>query len=200
MTQNKEKTSLIVFLKYPEPGKVKTRLAKDVGEKRAAEIYSKMVTTILEQVINSTSYRTIIYYDPPDKLDEIIRWLRKNDLSYSAQSGKTLGDRITNAFKEVFDSGTDKAVIIGTDCVDVFSDTIREAISVLGNKDVIVGPAEDGGYYLLGLNKHRPEIFKDIKWSTEEVLKQTIEKILDHNLSYALLRTLNDIDNVNDLN
>jgi len=200
MSHTEEKTILIVFLKFPEPGKVKTRLAQDVGEERAAEIYSKMATAILEQVTGSTGYRTIIYYDPPEKLEEIKSWLRKYDLLYSAQSGKTLGNRIINAFREVFDNGAEKTVIIGTDCVDVDSDTIKEAIAVLENNDVVLGPAEDGGYYLLGLNKHRPEIFKDIDWSTERVLKQTIEKILEKNLSYRLLKTLKDIDNANDLN
>lgn len=200
MSNTKEKITLIVFLKYPEPGKVKTRLAKDVGEEQAAEIYSKMATTILEQVTGSTGYGIIIYYDPPEKLDEIKNWLRKYDLLYSAQSGKTLGNRITNAFKEVFDKGADKTVIIGSDCVDVDSDTIKEAITVLKYNDVVLGPAEDGGYYLLGLKKHRPEIFKDIDWSTERVLKQTIEKILENNLSYRLLKILKDLDNVNDLN
>jgi len=200
MTNNKEKTTLIVFLKFPEPGKVKTRLAKDVGEERAATIYSNIAKTIVENVVDHDSYKTAIYYDPPGKEEEIQQWIGNQTLQYYAQKGNFLGDKISNAFEEVFINGSEYAVIIGSDCVDVSSDTIKEALTLLNENDVVLGPANDGGYYLLGLNKHRTEIFQDIDWSTEQVLNQTIEKILENNLSYRLLKILKDIDNVNDLN
>ncbi len=200
MTNNIIKNILIIFLKYPEAGKVKTRLAKDLGDQRAAEIYSEMSLEIINNVLDASSYRTIIFYDPPEKENEIRNWIGKEEVQYLPQVGNTLGDKISNAFKEVFSSKSQRAVIIGTDCTDVTSETITQAINSLTDVDVVLGPAVDGGYYLLGLNNHTPEIFEEIKWSTESVLNQTIEKIKENKLSYELLNTLQDIDTIDDLN
>ena len=191
--------TLIIFLKYPEPGKVKTRLAKDVGDNVAAKIYSYMAMTIIENVVDPKSYNMIIFYDPPEKEKEIKNWIGKKEVQYSPQVGNTLGDRISNAFKEVYSNGTGKIVIIGTDCLDVTSENIKEAMKKLENCDVTLGPAEDGGYYLVGLNKYTPQIFRDIDWSTDRVLEQTLERIKVKKLNYELLKTLKDIDTFDDL-
>ena len=191
--------TLIIFIKYPEPGKVKTRLAHDIGESEAARIYSVMAESIIEKTSDSSNYSTIIFYNPPEKEDEIKEWINKKEVQYMPQAGNILGDKISNAFEKVFSTGTDKAVIIGSDCIDVDKETISTAIKLLEHNDVILGPAEDGGYYLLGLNKYVPGIFQDIEWSTENVLKQTIERISENNLKFNLLKTLKDIDTVDDL-
>ena len=190
--------TLIIFLKYPEPGKVKTRLAKDLGEEQAASLYSIMVKTILKNV-PSDSYNTVIYYDPPDKKEEVKTWIGEVKVRYSPQVGNTLGDRITNAFKREFADGSGKAAIIGTDCVDVTTDIINQTMELLDGYDVVIGPAQDGGYYLLGLRQFYPYIFEDIEWSTNRVLDQTIGKITGHKLKYSLLKTLKDIDTVDNL-
>lgn len=191
--------TLIIFIKYPEAGKVKTRLAKDIGDTEAAEIYSQMTRTIIERTSDPANYSTIIFYDPPEKEQEVKEWINKKELSYLPQLGNTLGERISSAFKEVYSSGTDKALIIGSDCVDVDKEILNKAIEALNTTDVILGPAEDGGYYLLGLNKYTPEIFQDIQWSTERVLEETIQKINTNGLKYELLKTLKDVDTVDDL-
>ncbi len=200
MTNSTKKNTLIVFLKYPEAGKVKTRLAKDVGDQRAAEIYSRMSKTIIENVLDVSGYRTIIFYNPPEKENEIRDWLGNKQCPITPQAGETLGDKIVDAFAQVFSSGADKAVIIGTDCIDVSSETITQAINSLEDVDVVLGPAVDGGYYLLGLNNHIPEIFQEIEWSTDRVLNQTHERIKDKKLSFELLKTLKDIDTLDDFN
>lgn len=200
MTNSTKKNTLIVFLKYPEAGKVKTRLAKDVGDQRAAEIYSRMSKTIIENVLDASGYRTIIFYNPPEKENEIRDWLGNKQCPITPQAGETLGDKIVDAFTQVFSSGADKAVIIGTDCIDVSSETITQAINSLEDVDVVLGPAVDGGYYLLGLNNHIPEIFQEIEWSTDRVLNQTLERIKDKKLSFELLKTLKDIDTLDDFN
>jgi rSAM/selenodomain-associated transferase 1 len=200
MTQKTNKNTLIIFLKYPEAGKVKTRLAKDIGNNEAARIYSLMTLNIIESVVAPECYNTIIFYDPPEKEQEIKNWVGKKEIQYSPQEGNTLGDRISNAFKVVFSSGIEKAVIIGTDCLDVSSDIINVAIHLLDETEVVLGPAEDGGYYLLALNKYRPEIFQDIDWSTKHVLEQTVLKIVENKLTYHKLKTLKDIDTVEDIN
>jgi len=192
--------TLIIFIKYPLAGKVKTRLAKDVGESEAARIYSQMAKTIIENTSDPESYNTIIFYDPPEKEQEIKHWIEKTELQYLPQTGNTLGDRISSAFMKVYSSGADKAVIIGSDCIDVNRETINEAMGSLQDVDVVLGPAEDGGYYLLGLKRHIPEILQEIDWSTDRVLGQTLEKIKEKKLKYELLKTLKDIDTVEDLN
>jgi len=200
MTKKTKKNALIIFLKYPQAGKVKTRLAKDVGDYEAARIYSNMALNIIESVVDPKSYNTILFYYPPEKEKEIKDWVGEKEVQYSPQVGNTLGDRISNAFKEVFSSSADKTVIIGTDCLDITSENIKEALYLLDETEVVLGPAEDGGYYLLGLNKYRPQIFQDIDWSTEHVLEQTVLRIVENSLNYSLLKTLKDIDTVDDIN
>ena len=200
MTNSTTKNTLIIFLKYPEAGKVKTRLAKDVGDQRAAEIYSQMSKTIIDNVSESNGYETAIFFDPPDKEYEIRNWIGKKEVPFAPQRGDTLGDKISNAFKEVFSSESERVVIIGTDCIDVSSKTITQAINSLEDVDVVLGPVVDGGYYLLGLNNHIPEIFQEIEWSTDRVLNQTLERIKEKKLSFELLETLIDIDILDDLN
>lgn len=191
--------TLIIFLKYPEPGKVKTRLAKDVGAVKAADIYSNMTSTIIQNVLDPQNYNTAIFYDPPEKETEVKNWLGEKELLYFPQEGRSLGDKISNAFREIFSEGSEKTVIIGSDCIDVNAETINNTIELLNYSDIVVGPAEDGGYYLLGASQFNPQIFEDIDWSTDRVLGQTIEKIKENNLKYRLLKTLKDIDTVYDL-
>ncbi|MCH7518951.1 MAG: TIGR04282 family arsenosugar biosynthesis glycosyltransferase [Candidatus Dadabacteria bacterium] len=199
MTDKVEKNTLIIFLKYPEAGKVKTRLAKEVGAQKAADIYSYMAKKIIGNVLDKDCYRTIIFYDPPEKENEIKTWLENKQCQIIPQAGETLGDKIIDAFAQVFSSGADKAVIIGTDCIDISSKTITKAIKSLKGVDVVLGPAEDGGYYLLGLSSRIPEIFHEIEWSTGRVLNQTLERIKEKKLNYELLKTLKDIDTIDDL-
>ncbi len=191
--------TLIIFIKYPQAGKVKTRLAKDIGDNEAAKIYSQMTKTIIEKTIDTANYNTFIFYDPPEKEQDIKKWINKKELNYLPQLGNTLGERISSAFKEVYSSGTNKALIIGSDCIDVDKVTINEAIDLLDTTDVILGPAQDGGYYLLGTNEYSPQIFQDIEWSTDKVLQQTIQQVNKMGLKYKLLKTLKDIDTVDDL-
>ena len=191
--------TLIIFIKYPQAGKVKTRLAKDVGESEAARIYSQMAKTIIEKTIDTANYNTIIFYDPPEKEQDVKEWINNKELNYLPQLGNTLGERISSAFKEVYSSGSNRALIIGSDCIDVDKGIINEAMDSLDSTDVILGPAEDGGYYLLGTNGYFPQIFQDIDWSTDKVLQQTIQKIYKNGLNYELLKTLKDIDTVDDL-
>ena len=195
--------TLIVFAKFPEPGKVKTRLAKDLGESRAAEIYSSMALDIISRVSRSGLYDTVIFYDPPEKRKEIAIWLGdcKNIKAEHLipQTGCTLGERIAAAFQTVLSTEDKKAVIIGTDCTEVSAGIIEDSFEALREYDVLIGPSEDGGYYLLGLKSFIPELFQDIEWSTERVLEQTVNRIRQMGISHKLLEPLRDIDNIHDL-
>lgn len=107
---------------------------------------------------------------------------------------------MANAFSKTFSLRAEKAVIIGTDCIDISNDLISQAFAELDRTDVVLGPTQDGGYYLLGLKKLIPEIFNNVDWSTDRVLNQTLKTLREKGLRFQLLQTLKDIDTANDLN
>ena len=193
------KNTLIIFLKHPEPGKVKTRLAEEIGAQRAAEIYSAMAERIVSELSLCPEYHTLLQYHPPEKENEIRDWLANTRMRLRAQSGESLGDKLSEEFEKIFSEDTERAVVIGTDCVDITVDHLREAFSYLDEYDAVLGPARDGGYYLLGLRAHDSRIFGGIDWSTGLVLSQTIERLNSLSLRYILLEELNDIDTASDL-
>ena len=191
--------NLILFLKYPEKGKVKTRLSKDIGNEKALLIYKKSVSELLNQ-LDSNNYDISIYYCPENKNDEVKKWINLPDIKYLAQSGDDLGIRMLNAFKDSISLKYAKTVIIGTDCLEITNSLLSQSFDLLDDSDLVLGPATDGGYYLIGLKAVVDTIFQDIHWSTEKVLKQTIKKAKEIKLSYKFLDFLSDIDTLEDLN
>jgi len=190
--------SIIIFTRYPIEGKVKTRLASTIGNHHAKEFY-KMISEI---IINDTklirnSYKYVFYSDEAEK-EMVKKWLGRSFL-YSHQEGKELGERMTNAFRKVFSHGAKKAIIIGTDIPDLSSQIIKEAIRKLDKTDLVIGPSKDGGYYLLGMKKYLPALFKNIEYGTNSVFAETIAKAEKLNLTYSTLELLQDIDTEEDL-
>ncbi len=190
--------TLIIFVKYPEPGKVKTRLAADIGKEKAAKIYKGMAETVISNVLRSEDYRSVIFFDPPERKSDFERWLGNSHMLLP-QEGQSLGERMVKAFDKVFSFGAERAVIIGTDCVEISNELVSQGFSALKNADIVIGPAEDGGYYLLGLKRPIREIFNKINWGTNLVLNQTLKKARKEGLKFQLLKTLKDIDTVKDL-
>ena len=191
--------NLILFLKYPEKGRVKTRLDKDIGNEKALLIYKKLVSKILNQ-IDSNNYNISIYYFPENKKNEVKKWINLPNIKYLPQSGDDLGARMLNAFKDSISLKYTKTVIIGTDCLEINDNIISKSFYLLDDSNLVLGPATDGGYYLIGLKAVVETIFQDIHWSTEKVLKQTINKAKEIKLSYKFLDFLSDIDTLEDLN
>ena len=210
--------TLIVFLKYPTPGQVKTRLAKDIGNERSCFIYKSLAEHVIKNIIpkNQRTYDVRIFFTPADKANEIKAWLKPflnimpgTSAQFISQEGNDLGKRMSTAFKKTLQSypcvnedkrfSSHQAIIIGTDCPEIDAELIKNAFKVLKRKDVIIGPCKDGGYYLIGMTRYIPELFVDIDWSTSRVFDQTIEKIRKNNLSYGILKTLSDIDRIEDL-
>ena len=185
--------TLIVFVKYPEPGKVKTRLAVGVGSERAAELYKGFVERILEQV-NSSTYKIVLYCDQAERLIDFKNWLGA-DYDFKFQEGEDLGERMKNAFYNEFEDGANHVSIIGTDCLSIDECVICNAFDNLQDKKVVLGPASDGGYYLLALREFRDDIFKNVNWSTEKVFEQTVSKIEE---GCGVLPVLSDIDTYQD--
>jgi len=196
------KRALIIFLKYPEAGKVKTRLAGRIGDRKAARVYKMMAEDVIAAAgkVSAQAVRIFCYFSPAEKEREIRSWLSgKIECENLAQYGADLGRRMSNAFRDVFQRGLDRACIIGTDCPGTNSDVISQAFDALEGTDVVIGPAHDGGYYLLGLRNRCDEIFAGVPWSTRWVFSRTLAKIEKLGLSCRKLTELADIDSLEDL-
>lgn len=190
--------SIILFVKYPVEGKVKTRLAESIGNSKAVKIYSGLAErTVIEMKRLKNSYNYIFYSDESEK-ERIKKWIRGN-FFYAPQKGDDLGERMSNAFRLVFGHGASKALIIGTDIPDLSTEIINDAIKKLDDFDVVIGPSPDGGYYLLGMKEFTPELFENITYSTNTVFEDTVKKIKDKNKSYTTLETIEDIDTEDEL-
>ncbi|NIP31569.1 MAG: DUF2064 domain-containing protein [Candidatus Dadabacteria bacterium] len=201
MKNNSNPNALIIFVKYPTPGEVKTRLGKSIGYEKAASLYSLIAKFIINKLTDSKSYTSLIFYSPENKKEEVKKWLNRNELEYFPQTGNSLGEKISNAFKHCFSSGKKNVAIVGTDCIEINEKELSNVFGMLSenNIDVILGPSLDGGYYLLGLNKYRNKIFNNIEWSTNKVLNKTINIINENNLLYQTIEEKNDIDQIEDI-
>jgi uncharacterized protein len=191
---------LLIFARYPAPGQVKTRLIPALGADGAASLYRQMVEHTLQQARALGQIRPIsieIWFTGGSQAS-MQDWLGQ-DLIYELQPLGDLGDRLSYAFQATFNKGNTSAVIIGTDCPELNPAILAQAFSALHYNELILGPAKDGGYYLIGLQKLIPELFRGISWSTPAVFQQTdnIAGIL--NLTRAYLRPLSDIDVPQDL-
>lgn len=192
---------LVIFTRYPEPGTTKTRLAKLLGPVKAAEIQKKLTEHTLQQaerLLQLSSVSISIYFDggSPKKMQE---WLGTVG-TYRCQGEGDLGSRMARAVGETFKQGFSKIVIIGTDCPCLQADHIKEAFETLDRKDLVLGPAADGGYYLIGLRQHEEALFKNIDWGTASVLAKTLNLAAAKDLSCTLLEKLHDVDRPEDLN
>jgi rSAM/selenodomain-associated transferase 1 len=186
------KSGLIIFLKNLEYGKVKTRLAATLGHETAMEIY-RLLLEHTRAVTENIKIDKFLFYSDQIEEDE---W--PTDFSKYVQEGGDLGERMLNAFRLLFSKGYEKLVIIGTDCLELNSGIIESSLTELEKTDAVIGPAKDGGYYLLGLTKECPFLFRNITWSSESVLLQTVTILDQKKLSYSFLETLNDIDEAED--
>lgn len=191
---------LIIFTRYPEPGRTKTRLIPALGPEGAAQLHRQMAEKMMRTAQELAKLQPVsieIQYTGSD-LQLMQNWLGL-DLTYQLQGTGDLGDRIIQAFQVAFMAGKSSVVIIGTDCPDLSCDILSQAFEMLQHQDVVIGPAQDGGYYLIGLSRLIPELFQGINWGTAEVLQQTITICQDLNCSVAYLPQLSDIDRPEDL-
>ncbi len=188
----KKNDLLIVFVKNIILGKVKTRLAKSIGAIGAFKIYSELVDITEKATTNITAGKHIYFSDV------IISSKWKGDKKF-IQEGKDLGSRMQNAFQNGFDEGYENILLIGSDLPDISKNIINSAFEKLENNDVVFGPAEDGGYYLIGLSKIIPSIFENKPWSQSELLTVTLAELKTQKKTIGLIETLNDIDTFEDL-
>jgi rSAM/selenodomain-associated transferase 1 len=191
---------LIVFVKYPQPGQVKSRLAKDYDDDFAADLYRAFVLDILECVVKGNWQLQIFFY-PPEKETEIKK-LFGNGHEYQPQRDTDLGERMKSAFTDCFSEGFKSIVLIGSDLPDLPLKIIEDAFAALDSlSDAVIGPAADGGYYLIGFryDTFLPAIFEGLKWGTPLVLEKTIRILKAKNYNMQLIDEWHDIDTGNDL-
>jgi rSAM/selenodomain-associated transferase 1 len=197
---------LIVFTRYPEVGKVKTRLIPALGQEGAMVLHRQMVERTIkrarawrEQSGLSPAIDSAIevWFTGGDEV-QMAAWLGE-DLGYVRQPEGDLGDRMATAFREAFEQGYGSVVIIGTDCPGIDMEVLAEGFGLLEQQELVLGPAQDGGYYLIGLQRLVPELFRSISWSTAEVLKQTEALANSLDLTRAYLPELADVDLPKDL-
>ncbi len=194
---------VILFTRYPRPGKVKTRLIGRLGAQGAADLHRKMTEQVLHQikpVLQTVKIQLHIYYCEGSK-QEMTNWLGSG-FSYHLQQGDGLGQRMANGFIQAGQQGAGRILLIGSDCPEIDADILLQGMENLRTHDLVLGPAMDGGYYLIGLNGAKTEqttLFDDISWGTDQVLRQTITQAENAGLSFHLLPQLHDIDRPEDL-
>jgi len=183
---------VLVFQKNAVLGKVKTRLASGMGELRALEIYRHLIQ-LTYSALEDVPVPVWTYFS--DYIPESTHPSVEKSL---VQEGQDLGERMANAFARSFESGMEKVVLIGTDCPTLQSNHLNEAFEALNYSDLVVGPATDGGYYLIGMNRRADYLFEGITWSTSQVLSETLNVASQHGLTTTLLCELDDIDTQED--
>ncbi|MFT2009578.1 TIGR04282 family arsenosugar biosynthesis glycosyltransferase [Pontibacter sp. 13R65] len=192
MTQNQ----LIIFAKNTEKGKVKTRLAKDIGDDQALLVYQKLLGHTLQVIAQVPDTDKALYYD--SYIPQQDSWKNAHYQQY-VQQGLDLGDRMFQAFSAAFKKGYKRVVLIGTDCPELLPEHIQTTFTYLQKEPVVIGPAKDGGYYLIGTTEPLKALFYNKTWSSPLVLQQTLGTLQAIKRTALLLPTLFDLDDVHDL-
>jgi rSAM/selenodomain-associated transferase 1 len=186
---------LLIFTRNPRLGKVKTRLAKDIGDQKALEVYRELLRITASVALKVPCFRLVSYDTALEDNDAFNPAYFMKDV----QVGADLGERLSEAFTAAFRTGFASVVCIGSDCPSLNEEIINTAFEQLKSHDLSVGPARDGGYYLIGMKKAHYQLFKNKLWGSENVLLDTLLDARNLGLSYYLLPTLSDIDAVSDL-
>lgn len=192
-TSMSEKRLLIVFVKNAILGTAKTRLAKTIGNEAAFEVY-KHLMQITENATAEVNNCDVHIYFSSEK--DGSRW---TNYPQFVQQGNDLGERMSDAFRRGFQEGYSHIVGVGSDLPDLTSEIIEKGLQELTKNDAVFGPAEDGGYYLIGMRSMIDCIFEDKPWSTEDLLDITLKDLKENDYSVGLIETLNDVDTEEDL-
>jgi rSAM/selenodomain-associated transferase 1 len=192
-------TCILLFVKYPEKGKVKRRLTTDLNEEIIQELYRCFVQDTLTTIKKIDTHLFICFF-PVDLEKKFHEWLGST-FSYLPQKGTNLGERMKNCFSEAFTKGFRKVVLMGSDSPDLTEAFLHSAFAELQTHNVVLGPSSDGGYYLIGFRNttFTPSVFEETHWSTPMVFKETMAKIKEANQSVSILPVWSDVDTITDL-
>jgi rSAM/selenodomain-associated transferase 1 len=192
-------TPLIIFAKKPTPGRVKSRLIPLLGADRAAKLYLCMLKDILERTANLAGMDQFLFYQEDEGAAAFFAELAPT-IAAAPQRGSDLGERLAHAFADIFSKGYTRALVIGTDSPDLPLPFLQDAVDRLQRgADAVIGPTDDGGYYLLGVNGKQPELFRQIPWSTSAVFAATMARGASLGLRMEILPSWYDVDRAEDL-
>ncbi len=191
--------ALIFFVRNPVPGKVKTRLARGVGELDACALYTCFIQDMLD-MMEALPMEVLVFSWPPLESEQVQGWLGP-DYSLHPQQGRDLGKNMQKAFEQVFALGYSRALLVGSDIPDLPANFLVEAMKALDTHDCVLGPSQDGGYYLVGFDREGfcPEIFSGPQWGTSSALDHTLEVLKSRQVSHQKLATWRDVDDLDDL-
>lgn len=189
------KNALIIFVKNPKSGKVKTRLALGSSNKQALEIYLQLLNHTLNESKQLSNCEKYVFYS--DKIESNDEWA-KNGFIQVLQKGNDLGERMKNAFQHLFSKGHQNCIIIGSDCPQINTEILDIAFNKMKDHDAVIGPANDGGYYLLGIKNLFEQVFENKAWSSTSVFLETMKDFKDLSLNTYILPELIDIDTIED--
>jgi rSAM/selenodomain-associated transferase 1 len=190
--------AVVVFVKHPRPGEVKTRLVPALGAEGAAGLYRVLVEAALAATTPAAGeFERLVFFDPPAAADAMRAWLP--GVRLRRQGGGDLGARMADAFERVFARGASRVAIVGSDVPGVDRRRVVEALEALDAADVVLGPAADGGYYLIALSRPRPELMEGVPWSTPAVLDATLARASTLGLKVHRQPVLRDLDTIEDL-
>lgn len=193
------KKALIIFVKTPIKGKVKTRLQPHLSTAKTLKLYKSFVSEIIDRCSRLRGVDKFLGCAPTKKDDFLEGLAKKHKFKSFDQKGKDLGEKFINAFNDHFKQGYTKVVIIGSDSPTIPADYIKQAFRELEDKDFVLGPCNDGGYYLVGAKKVFGKVFKGIPWDSSEVLNQTLDKLFSLKIKFSLLPFWYDVDTIDDL-
>ena len=193
------KNAILIFVKYPQQGFVKTRLAAVIGKEHATALY-KCFLDDLFKTLERLTFQKIVCYTPDGSKTLSYFSIRKSYI-YMPQHGRDLGERMVHAFENGFDMGFSKLLLIGSDTPNLPGLIFQTAFAALDQNSTVLGPSNDGGYYLIGFSKKTfsKSFFQNVTWSSDQVLAQTIAKLEKFSKSYLLLEEFIDVDDINDL-
>ncbi len=185
---------ILVFVKAPERSQVKTRLARSIGDELALEFYKGCVHETLT-VLKATGFPVRICYHPSERKESVAAWLG-NGHPLFPQEGSDLGEHMADAFARAFDAGFNRAVLVGTDIPQLNPPLLMEAFSCMDRHGAVIGPARDGGYYLIGFcaKTFNPDVFSGVSWGTDTVYRKTLQRLDKKELSVHVLPCLEDVD------
>lgn len=187
---------LIIFVKNEGKIPVKTRLASHIGAYEAINIYRRLLA-YTGQIVRTISADVQVQYTPsiPERIE-----IWDSETSFGLQSGNGLGERMEHAFRHAFEQGYDRVVLIGSDCGEITAEILEAAFLRLKTNEIVIGPARDGGYYLIGMSEFEPTLFREMEWSTSTVLYETKQRIQKSGRSSFSLPELGDVDTIEDWN
>jgi rSAM/selenodomain-associated transferase 1 len=188
---------LLIFIKNPQKGKVKTRLAKDIGDDEALAVYHRLLAHTARITATFQGDKTVFFSDFIPQAE--LHYFPTAQYAYALQQGEDLGVRMMAAFDQAFAQGASKALIIGSDCPELSAEILWQAWEALDEHEAVIGPAADGGYYLLGLRQTHPDLFLGKAWSHAQVGAEAMASMRALAWSVAQLPLLHDVDEVQDL-